>query len=981
MKRKHLSSLITFGILSSIACDGFAAGTFNINGNIANLGTEPGFANGDCLKMTVANSSVGMTTFFNNDGATPISNRSIDLNGNNSTFNITNIIYSLGAVADNVGGGSLNINYTGINIDELVLTGQGSTLATHGIDAADNFYRNTNINFQNSSSILRAGDAAIGNPIYFHGSMTNASNMTMLVESTFAYRGNDTTFDFDAIHRSPGAINSTFASWKDNGQLLTVNSRWTDPLLALQPIRLINAATPMKITHASISDAFNATTILGIGDITNNLASEAILAPNADIEVFNIGFFHPDSTLTLDSSNRGAAASFQLKDTITGKAMNPVGFTQSDQDLYGKIRFLANSNTLDLIDPTNIHSLGSFTDRAQSMSFEGDSNITIMPSVFSQKLVFNNAGNTTLILGATMGASSEIDVQQDTTFIQGALGATFGSDTTIKLGNNNLNLQSGAFIFSGQCTINTEFKQSKVGAIDVGNGLHNTLFDISTATGVDLNFHADLSNIDLSNQITNNGEYVLPIITTSANGTFLPFAGNVNFTQTDNNLFVSWTYDDATNTVRSVTNVNGLAAALAPNAPAPAQQIVNAIVQSANLVNEHDPFNSAITDQNLIIAGNNAKRLIQFLGTLSPDELNMTLANINPQNTLENNREARDDSEEIITNRLISLVDMVPEPSSSNFIPFTINPDDNRDLFENNPGNLVGIGVASGDDLAKKYGVWFTPFYHKARQNQLGTSAGYKVNNFGGAFGVDTKISENSTVGFAWSHVKSILNHKNIKEGSKAVTNTDLFSLYGSVEFPNNYFLSGIGSYGISSINNSDKRILTSSISEYAKSKYKTKIYSAQILGGRNIPFRRRYYFTPLLGIKYAEFHDDAYRETGTRFQNYNVSKKKTSQLDLIAGTKLTYSTVFNDKILYPYISGMAFINLKDNPPTSYVTSDTFLNTVKLKGEKGSSKAWYSIGAGFEMIGEILEYALDYELQLDKEYVGHQGKIKVRVNF
>lgn len=284
-------------------------------------------------------------------------------------------------------------------------------------------------------------------------------------------------------------------------------------------------------------------------------------------------------------------------------------------------------------------------------------------------------------------------------------------------------------------------------------------------------------------------------------------------------------------------------------------------------------------------------------------------------------------------------------------------------------------------NVSKKYGIWASPFIHKARQRKMGTEAGYNVTNFGAAIGVDTKVNENKTIGFAWSNIKSILKHKDSKMGSKGVTNTNIFSLYGSIDLPNNYFISGIASYGISNVNNLDKRVLTKNISQFAKAKYKTKIYSGQFLAAKTIPFRSKYLITPLVGIKYAEFHDAAYKETGTDAQNYSVSKKKSKMLEGILGMKFSYPTSWNDNKMTPYLSAMANTHLKENPPTSFVSSDTFVNPIKIKGDKSSSKAWYVLGGGIDLHKGDIDYSFDYEAQLDKKYVGHQAKIKVRLNF
>lgn len=293
----------------------------------------------------------------------------------------------------------------------------------------------------------------------------------------------------------------------------------------------------------------------------------------------------------------------------------------------------------------------------------------------------------------------------------------------------------------------------------------------------------------------------------------------------------------------------------------------------------------------------------------------------------------------------------------------------------------LGYGIAAGDDLTSKYGIWFSPFYQKAIQKKIGLDSGYKVANMGGTIGIDCKVNESASVGFAWSNIKSIIDQKDAKEGSKAITRSNFFTLYGTYELPKNFFLSAVGSYGISNIKNSDRRKITSTRSQYAKSSYKTQIYSGQLMLGKNIPLKSNFMVSPLAGIKYTKFYDDAYKETGTSFLNYSLTKKKYSYLDGLLGTKISYDTLYNGYRMVPHISAMAHINLKDNPSTSYLTGDAFLNTIQLKGDKRDEKAWYTIGAGIDLSKDNMEYSFSYENQIDKKYIGHMAKVKIKLNF
>ncbi|WP_316354178.1 autotransporter outer membrane beta-barrel domain-containing protein [Candidatus Trichorickettsia mobilis] len=293
-----------------------------------------------------------------------------------------------------------------------------------------------------------------------------------------------------------------------------------------------------------------------------------------------------------------------------------------------------------------------------------------------------------------------------------------------------------------------------------------------------------------------------------------------------------------------------------------------------------------------------------------------------------------------------------------------------------------GEGVAAGDHDITKYGTWISPFYQKAIQKKYNNNPGYKVENYGGTIGFDTMVSEHLTLGLAWSYVKADLKHQGIDGTDKGNTTTNLFSLYGLTDMAHNYFISGLAAVGFSKVNNLEERRITNNLVQMAQSKYNSRIYSGKILGGKQCKLgTTKFTAVPMLGLRYSNFKDGSYQETGASIQNLSVAKKSSYNFESIIGAKIITSyTTKNNFILTPEVSAFTYINLKNKAPITHISNAAFSNSVRLEGAK-TSKAWYSLGTALGITKNRVECNIAYEAQLDKKYIGHQGILKIRVNF
>ena len=290
-------------------------------------------------------------------------------------------------------------------------------------------------------------------------------------------------------------------------------------------------------------------------------------------------------------------------------------------------------------------------------------------------------------------------------------------------------------------------------------------------------------------------------------------------------------------------------------------------------------------------------------------------------------------------------------------------------------------GVAAGDEDCHepvKYGVWAMPLYNQAEQKAKGSYLGYKVKSGGGIVGVDTSLNNDlTTIGAAFSIINSNIKHKTGYE-DKTKADSLIFSLYGKQNITEGLFIQGLACYSSTKVRRKEQRIFSFG-NMIAKANYKSSSYGWEILLGYDAKLGKAL-VTPFAGISYIKFKDGAYRETGLPFANRTVAANKNDRTDAIVGARLSTSiNINNGMVIIPEVHGVLSRRIKGksgkivakidgmNEPFTEVP-----NTVKIIGNLGVSVTAKS---------GMLEYGAGYDLQLANKYIGHQGTLKIRVNF
>ncbi|WP_341753301.1 MULTISPECIES: autotransporter domain-containing protein [unclassified Candidatus Tisiphia] len=294
------------------------------------------------------------------------------------------------------------------------------------------------------------------------------------------------------------------------------------------------------------------------------------------------------------------------------------------------------------------------------------------------------------------------------------------------------------------------------------------------------------------------------------------------------------------------------------------------------------------------------------------------------------------------------------------------------------------LPVASGDDDKVTYGVWGSPFYAVGHQEMRKGISGYRSKSVGGIFGFDGLINDDLLVGVAYSKIDTKMSHKDLKFGDKTNGTTNLFSLYGSYKFPSNFFAEAVASYGITDVKNAEGRVVLDDNKKVTTgttvAKYKSTSYSGQLLTGYNYQPSEKLTITPTIGLRYSQFMDDGHVQSGTVCQNLTVKKTSYNKFEGILGLRTATNIQLDQLLLIPELHGYVNYDFKGKSPKIDARLGGMNEPLPTKSVK-PAKVSFTVGTGLTVKSNMMEYGVTYNAHIADKYIGHQGSLKVKVNF
>ncbi|CAN0588397.1 unnamed protein product, partial [Ectocarpus sp. 12 AP-2014] len=411
--------------------------------------------------------------------------------------------------------------------------------------------------------------------------------------------------------------------------------------------------------------------------------------------------------------------------------------------------------------------------------------------------------------------------------------------SVLDLGTNKVTLQNGNSRVVGATGINITLNgDKKTGSIvvDAAGGVAD--LNTAGATKITVNVNDSFAVLPSEDETYNT------IFTVANGGTIAPIAANIIDVKSVGNNFVNWSFDNN---------------------------------------------NKTFVRKNVA-----SKFLESVLGTNDKELLRDALQFVDPKNQGKSAKYAADLSR-MDSGKLKESLERSSEQTAIHAAKIANNLlESTNAAIDNRMGSFSNSGVSgksSGEDHTM-YGAWLSPFYNQTTQKANGSRAGFKSSSYGATLGFDTQANADLTVGVAGTYAKSDVKHKNFKSGDKTKGDTFAFSVYGTQQLSNNWFLQGHAGYATTRVKNSEKRI-TSLTSEIAKSDYDVTSYNVELLGGFDYRMGEAV-ITPLVGASYTRINSSGYTESGTTDQDLTVSSKATNKLNAIAGLRGHMTTEMN---------------------------------------------------------------------------------------
>lgn len=555
----------------------------------------------------------------------------------------------------------------------------------------------------------------------------------------------------------------------------------------------------------------------------------------------------------------------------------------------------------------------------------------------------NSNGNITL----SKGSITAMNVIADDAVIMATDDLAFNSDltgsgTTISLGTSQITY-TGQANFSDQLTILANYD---VETQDCGNILitAGSKIDLSQVTDLQINFIAPA--IDIT-QIDENTKYRL-ISSEDGNGLVVLPIDRINFTMNgEQNRFVKWSIDESSLTVSAADTSKEVLKKEAKEIHDPiVKEAIEALLSDNNndkdLVEKHQ-YSPAVGG------------VVNQLGRIDKDK---TPEIIKP----------------LIQNKINPSTVVRIHTKVNNIVNATLNTRMNNFVAE-----------AAGDETETKLGVWVSPFIGNSEQKIKGDVNDYKAKSRGATVGFDGFVTDDLLLGTSYTRAYTIMKHKNDKLGDESRVKSDIYSVYGLYDVPNsNLFFSGIALYSNSLVKNYSQRpvILAGGVMSYqtAIGKHRSHSYTGQILAGYDYLSSQAVNLKPMIGIRYSKSKDAGYLETGTSFQNLTVKGATSDLVEGIVGFRASKNINTGHMILTPELYSFVHRHFKDKSQLVDARLPGMTNPFP-NSKINQAKISFNVGGGLTAKYKMMEYGINYNVNIANKYLAQQGSLKIRVNF
>lgn len=268
------------------------------------------------------------------------------------------------------------------------------------------------------------------------------------------------------------------------------------------------------------------------------------------------------------------------------------------------------------------------------------------------------------------------------------------------------------------------------------------------------------------------------------------------------------------------------------------------------------------------------------------------------------------------------------------------------------------IGRNGGDTKLTSGGVWAQGLYNRSKQADA-----FNGYTRGIALGLDGTINKRWTIGAGYSFA-----HSDISGSARdTAINSNTVFVYGQYK-PSQWYLNAIANY--TSSDYSEKGTVIDNTPIFAD--YSVKSYGGNVATGYNFNTG----ITPELGLRYIHVTADDYTNSfgvKTHMDNANF-------LTGILGAKYAFNVVAGKYTTFmPQLNAGFKYDLLSDKNIATVTMPG-INSYTMDGER-LSRIGGEFGIGLGMKYRNLDIALNYDIDVRKDYTSQTGMLKLRCNF
>lgn len=283
-----------------------------------------------------------------------------------------------------------------------------------------------------------------------------------------------------------------------------------------------------------------------------------------------------------------------------------------------------------------------------------------------------------------------------------------------------------------------------------------------------------------------------------------------------------------------------------------------------------------------------------------------------------------------------------------------------------------GAAGGSSGDAPLASGLWIQGLSSSGEQDAMGSANGFDVDTTGYAIGYDAEFVKGLTTGFAISYADSDVDVDNSLDGQNSDGYTG--ALYAQYQFDNNYYGSGILSYGQN--DNDSQRWVANS---YANASFDSDILSVRLEGGKEIWFDALL-VQPMVAFNYSDIGVDGYTETGS-VAALNVGGQDYSVVELGFGAVVSQEFAVGQTVLRPELRAAYYHDFKQDGVQITSSFTAGGNNFVTTGEDADANR-YNLNAGVAwVLGDNNTLRASYDFNSSDHYTGGTWLVDYRMDF